>query len=744
MGLRLLLVLLVLLAVGPLLGIEFASSQREQDGRMRQARESVEALADHMADSQLQRVEGTRQLLAALALSPAVSGDDREACSAYMQRVLLDQPAYANLGLITLDGHLTCHGQAQVPGQGVFLGDRHYFTQALQTGQLTMGGYQVGRVQGRKSIALARPAVGGEGKIKGVVYAALDLASLQSSLRGARTVPGARVLLLDQAGTVLAASDARLDPVGVPLADAPLREAMQAHRAGPLEAAPDSAGPALLRTLRPVRLQEQDMLFVAVTVPTATVLAPALHNLHLRLAGVLALGLAVALGLWGLGQRLLVTPLESLIKGIGEIRSGDYGQALRQPATSLREMSALQHALGSLVMGLESQRYERDQALSALREREIRYRELFKVNPQVMFLYDIRTLRFLAVNDAAVNFYGYTAEEFAGMRLQDIRPETANTALLDHLASHQPVIASPALPRIWTHRRKNGELRQMEALFHTTTFDGRTAHLTMLTDISARLAAEAREHAAHEKLEQRVAERTRELELSNRELEAFSYSVSHDLRNPLGAVAMFGQMLSAHLGEAADAQAQLYLARIEQGVRGMERLIDDLLALSKVTRAELVLVPVDLSALCRTVLQGLREREPARQVTVTVEEGLYCIGDAGLLRQMLANLIGNAWKFTGHTDDARIRIGRQRSTVPDCPRVFFVEDNGTGFDMKFAGRLFRPFERLHGDHDFQGTGVGLATVQRIVARHGGRIWPVATIGRGATFFFTLNPAQTPE
>ena len=215
------------------------------------------------------------------------------------------------------------------------------------------------------------------------------------------------------------------------------------------------------------------------------------------------------------------------------------------------------------------------------------------------------------------------------------------------------------------------------------------------------------------------------------------------LRNPLGAVGMFGQMLSAQLGETLDEQAQLCLARIEQGVRGMERLIDDLMALAKVTRTELVVVDVDLSAVCREVLKELREGDPGREVEVTLEEGLGCRGDAGLLRRLMTNLIGNAWKFTARTPAARIHIGRQQDGPAGGPPVFFVKDNGAGFDMKFAGRLFVPFERLHGDHDFPGTGVGLATVQRIVARHGGRIWAEAAPGQGATFRFIINAPGRP-
>lgn len=738
MGLHLLLVLLTLLAVMPLVVIEVISSQREQEERIQRARESTDALAEVVAGNHSRMAEGVGQFLAALASSPVVSGDDPVACARYLRRALSLEPAYANAGLISLDGRLVC--QAREGGTDVYLGDRDYFRSALQTGRFVMGQYLVGRVTGRKTLAFSRPVVVEAGRVKGVVYAALDLQWLDQSLSGRGTVPGASVQVVDVSGLVLASSETGMDRLGTPMTDAVLRNAVRDRHTGLVEGAPGEQ-PALLRALRPVQVNGEGLLYVTVTVPTGKVIAPAVHNLRLRLAGILVIALFVGLGVWVFGQRLLVRPLERLVKSLHDIETGAFREALMQPETPLRELAELQRTLGSLVMGLEAQRFERDQALGALSEREARYRELFKANPQVMYVYDIRSLHILAVNEAAVVFYGYTHEEFLALTLLDIRPDSERAVLLDVLGDRGKMSGTPK-PRVWTHQRKNGEQRQVEVIFHATVFDGYAAELVMVTDVTARLAAEVRVRDLTERLEQRVSERTRELQLSNQELEAFSYSVSHDLRNPLGAVAMFGQLLSAHLGDAVDAQGQLYLARIEQGVRGMERLIDDLLALAQVTRAELVMEPVDLTALCHAVLQELRETEPSRAVTVTLEEGLRCIGDARLLRRLLANLIGNAWKFTAHATSAHIRIGRQPGAGTHVPPVFFVADNGAGFDMKFAGRLFLPFERLHGDHDFPGTGIGLATVQRIVARHGGRVWAEAAVGQGATFYFAIHLPET--
>jgi PAS domain S-box-containing protein len=225
------------------------------------------------------------------------------------------------------------------------------------------------------------------------------------------------------------------------------------------------------------------------------------------------------------------------------------------------------------------------------------------------------------------------------------------------------------------------------------------------------------------------------LESTNRELEAFSYSVSHDLRAPLRSIDGFSRVLledcAAQLGE----EGRAHLQRIIRATGRMADLIDDMTKLARVSRGELRPEPVDLSGLARSVAESLAQREPGRAVQVRVADGLTANADPALLRIVLENLLGNAWKFTGRTPHACIDVGREDGTTPT---VFFVRDNGAGFDMAYAGRLFGAFQRLHSDQEFTGTGIGLATVQRIIHRHGGRIWADGQVNQGATFRFTLS------
>jgi light-regulated signal transduction histidine kinase (bacteriophytochrome) len=232
-----------------------------------------------------------------------------------------------------------------------------------------------------------------------------------------------------------------------------------------------------------------------------------------------------------------------------------------------------------------------------------------------------------------------------------------------------------------------------------------------------------------------VADRTAQLSAANRELESFAYSVSHDLRAPLRSIEGFSRILMEEYGSTLDAQAANYLERVRNASQRMGQLIDDLLSLSRVTRSELKRVRTDLSAIAEAIVQELRSESPERRVSVSIHPGMSCLADPSLIRIALYNLIGNAWKFTSRRADARIEFG---ALIQRNRTVYYVRDNGAGFDMEHAGKLFGAFQRLHSPREFEGTGVGLATVSRIVDRHGGTVWAESVIDQGATFYFTLG------
>jgi light-regulated signal transduction histidine kinase (bacteriophytochrome) len=235
-------------------------------------------------------------------------------------------------------------------------------------------------------------------------------------------------------------------------------------------------------------------------------------------------------------------------------------------------------------------------------------------------------------------------------------------------------------------------------------------------------------------LEHRVAERTRQLETANEELESFNYSVAHDLRSPLRSIDGFSRVLSNKYHDQLDATGQDWLERICRASQHMGHLIDDILKLSQVTRSPLKREPIDLSKIAENVADSLGRTNPERQVRFILQQGLSVQADHGLLHVVMDNLLSNAFKFTGKKADAEIEFGVRDI---DGKRAFFVRDNGDGFNMEYAHKLFGAFQRLHTANEFEGTGIGLATVQRVIYRHNGKVWAEAIEGLGATFYFTL-------
>ncbi len=262
--------------------------------------------------------------------------------------------------------------------------------------------------------------------------------------------------------------------------------------------------------------------------------------------------------------------------------------------------------------------------------------------------------------------------------------------------------------------------------------------LDAFREAEMRRMAEANLRRLNEELEWRVAERTQQLEAVNRELESFSYSVSHDLRAPLRAIDGFSQIVQQRYAGQLDEAGRGYLDRVRRASQRMGELIDDLLKLARISRGELRRQDVDLSGIAQAVIEDLRRAEPEREIDCQIQEGLSAYGDPGLLRVVLDNLIGNAWKFTRRSKDPNIEVGK---IDHDGEMVYFVRDNGAGFDAAYADKLFQAFQRLHQESEFEGTGIGLATVQRVIRRHKGLIWAKGEPGQGASFYFTLPQRQ---
>jgi PAS domain S-box-containing protein len=346
--------------------------------------------------------------------------------------------------------------------------------------------------------------------------------------------------------------------------------------------------------------------------------------------------------------------------------------------------------------------------------------------------------RYLLVNRQYEELFGVKRQDLVGLTDHDLFPpdlaDDFRANDLKALARGAPVQMEEIAPHA------DGPHTYITVKYPITDGAGRAQAICGIsTDITELKRAEERVRQLNTELEVRVRDRTAELEASTRELDAFAYSVSHDLRAPLRSVAGFSELILEDYGDRLDETGRGYLRRALSATDRMGQLIDDLLNLSRTTRAELTRQPVDLTALAHRVVADVAAAAPEREpeVEVEVDDGLRTVGDPILLELVLQNLISNAWKFTAKVEKPRIRFGADEE---DGGRVFFVRDNGAGFDMRYKDKLFIPFQRLHSYNDFDGSGIGLAIVGRVISRHGGRIWAEGEPGGGAVFRFTLPAA----
>ncbi len=771
-------------ALLPILGLMGYHAWEETDTKIRQERIAAGNLVAMVAAEQALRFDLGRQLQAALALNPAITDPrDRISCHRVLQQAVAGGQHLSGMSLFSASGEPICASAAKLPPP---IADREYFKEVLRQKQYIVSDYMNSRQTGKAVVALATPLLDEARNVRHVLVAGLDLAWLARALEKTPVPADTNLVVVDGRGTVLAPEKW----LGKSIADHPVFQRVAGNAGLQSFEARGIDGIERIFVARPLQNTLGGNIYVWAAVNKAGVMQAAIREFLAGSIIFFLLAIAFYALIWRMGSRAILKPIELLKKAAGRLGGTDLkartelphgADEIGQLATSFDEMAeAIEHRETDLLHSKESLL----RANRALRVLSAGNHAVIRATDEDSLLAEMcsiaaaeggyrlawigraehdpeRSISVLASAGTARNYLkdftaNWTDTELgrgpAGTAVRENRPfavhsVTANSRFAPWRAQamqhgFESVLGLPVSVEgsVWgvlclyaaqAEAFDEEEMRLLEEMAMDLGFGIETLRLRE-KEAATREALQR----SNEELEARVAARTAALAQSNRELEAFSYSASHDLRAPLRSMAGFAEVLHEDYGDRLDEEGRSHLQRIRRAAIRMGQLIDDLLELARISQAELNKAPLNLSGLAQDVLDDVASGSPGRSVKVTIQKGLAAECDPTLMRVALQNLLENAWKYSAQRADAEIAFGAQ--TLPDGRLALFVRDNGSGFDMAQAGRLFQPFVRLHGGEEYPGTGIGLATVARVIERHGGRIWAEAEKGKGATFFFTLG------
>jgi PAS domain S-box-containing protein len=727
-SLQWLLALLVLATALPLVVLLAYHLKYEIAAEVDKADQLVQNLSTVTAADATASLTEFERLAVVLAARPRVAALDPAACDPMLGELARLYRNLANIATVAADGQAVCSVLAPPAGVLPNIGNPSWLQELRRSDRFAIGRPQQGLYTGRPVVVLAYPlhrrnAQGAE-TVAGAVELVVNLAAFQPLVSASLPRDGVAGII-DSEAYLIARSYRPEEVVGQNFRGTDVNQLILQRQSGTAPAM-GRDGVERVYAFRPIANYRW---YAVAGLPTASIYAQARRSAWRSAALGLAGLVAAALLVFSVYRRI-TAPMLALRQAARRVASGQLDT--RAPESGPRELAEVAAGFNRML--------DRIPVIeSGLKQSEEHYRTLFDASPDALRV--ICDERVVMINPACLTMFGLaSADEIVGASVyRNVHPDFLEVARERIRSVVQERRIAPLMEQVLL--RADGSTAEVEVVSVPFEYRGRPAAVTIVHDLTARKAIERAVRRLNVELEQRVQQRTAELQRANQELEAFSYTVAHDLRAPLRSISGFAGLLREDHAGQLDAQGLVFAERIAAASETMDALISGLLALSRLGRAELVLENVDLSAAAGAIAAELAERDPARAVEFAIQPGLTARADRQLIRDVLENLLGNAWKFTSGHARARIEFGAAAADSGN-EVTYYVRDDGAGFDPRFAGKLFGSFQRLHTRIEFPGSGIGLASVRRIIQNHGGRVWAQGAVEQGAVFYFTL-PVRAP-